>query len=348
MAVGASGTSPQSVEFLYVGGPRPIDRRLVEEAGLPFAQIEAGGLRGMGIRAIPNAARLAGGFAQAVRVVKRFQPNVALVSGGYVCAPVVAASLALRVPLVVLAVEIDQGWVNLAAARVASAVAAAFAPSMAHLPPERTTLTGYPVRPEFLHMDREKARNSLYLDPSLPVLAVFGGSQGSHKINEAVSGTLPDILLATQVLHVCGEADLADLQARQSALPHVLRTRYRLFSYLPGSEMADVVAAASVVVCRAGAAPLAELPLAGVPAIMIPGPFSSQMTNARFLEEQGAAVVLADSALTSEALRERVLGLLRDHPRLDAMSEKMRGLARPEAADAIAAIVRRVAGVGRL
>ena len=81
---------------------------------------------------------------------------------------------------------------------------------------------------------------------------------------------------------------------------------------------------------------------------MIPGPFSSQMTNARYLEEQGAAVVLADSALTSEALRERVLGLLRDHPRLDAMSEKMRGLARPEAADAIAAIVRRVAGVGRL
>ncbi len=348
MAAGASGTTPGTVEFLYVGGPRPIDRRLVEEAGLPFAQIEAGGLRGMGIRAIPNVARLAGGFVQAARVVKRFRPNVALVSGGYVCAPVVAASLAHRVPLVVLAVEIDQGWVSDAAARVATAIAAAFPPAMAKLPPDRATLTGYPVRPEFLHMDREKARSSLYLDPSLPVLAVIGGSQGAHTINEAISGTLPDILLATQVLHVCGDADLAEQQARQSALPQVLRGRYRLFSYLPASEMADVIAAASLVVCRAGAAPLAELPLAGVPAIMVPGPFSSQITNARYLEEQGAAVVLLDSALSPESLRERVLALLRDHPRLDAMSEKMRALARPDAADAIATIVRRVAGVGRL
>jgi len=348
VAVGASGTSPGAVEFLYVGGPRPIDRRLVEEAGLPFEQIEAGGLRGMGIRAIPNAARLAGGFAQALNVVRRFRPNVAMVSGGYVCAPVVAASVALRVPLVVLAVEIDQGWVNLAAARVATAVCASFPPAMANLPPERATLTGYPVRTEFLHVDREKARASLYLDPSLPVLSVFGGSQGAHSINEAVSGTLPDILLATQVLHVCGEADLAAQQARQAALPQVLRGRYRLFSYLPASEMADVLAAASLVVCRAGAAPLAELPLAGVPAIMVPGPFSSQMTNAHYMDEQGAALVLRDSALTSEALRDQVLTLLRDHPRLDAMAVKMRSLARPDAADAIAAIVRRVAGVGRL
>ncbi len=348
MAVGASGTSPGTIEFLYVGGPRPIDRRLVEEAGLPFERIEAGGLRGMGIKAVPNAFRLAGGFAQALNVVGRFRPNVALVSGGYVCAPVVAASLALRVPLVVLAVEIDQGWVNLAAARVATAVAAAFEPALPNLPAGRTTLTGYPVRPEFLHADRETARAGLYLDPSLPVLAVFGGSQGSHKINEAVSGTLPDILLATQVLHVCGEADLPAQQARQSALPQVLRSRYRLFSYLPASEMAGVMAAASLVVCRAGAAPLAELPLAGVPAIMVPGAFSSQMTNARYLEEQGAAVVLLDSALAAESLRERVLALLRDHPRLEAMADKMRSLARPDAAEAISAMVRRVAGVGRL
>jgi UDP-N-acetylglucosamine--N-acetylmuramyl-(pentapeptide) pyrophosphoryl-undecaprenol N-acetylglucosamine transferase len=147
---------------------------------------------------------------------------------------------------------------------------------------------------------------------------------------------------------VCGEADLAAQQARQAALPQVLRGRYRLFSYLPASEMADVLAAASLVVCRAGAAPLAELPLAGVPAIMVPGPFSSQMTNAHYMDEQGAALVLRDSALTSEALRDQVLTLLRDHPRLDAMAVKMRSLARPDAADAIAAIVRRVAGVGRL
>jgi UDP-N-acetylglucosamine--N-acetylmuramyl-(pentapeptide) pyrophosphoryl-undecaprenol N-acetylglucosamine transferase len=347
-APGGSGVSASGVEFLYLGGPQPLDRRLVEEAGIPFVQIEAGGLRGMGMRAIPNAARLAGGLRQAFKAIRRFRPNVALVSGGYVSAPAVAACVALRIPLVVLTVEIDQGWVNMAAARVANAVTASFPPALATLPPERTTLTGYPVRDEFLHLNRERARTGLYLDPSMPVLAVFGGSQGSHAINEALGGTLPDLLLSTQILHVCGEADLEDLQGKQAVMPQVLRGRYRLFGYLPAAEMADVIAAADLVVCRAGAAPLAELPLAGVPAIMVPGVFSSQATNARYLEEQGAALVIKDADLTSEALRDRMLALLRDHPRLDAMAEKMRALARPDAAAAIAGVVRRVAGVGRL
>jgi UDP-N-acetylglucosamine--N-acetylmuramyl-(pentapeptide) pyrophosphoryl-undecaprenol N-acetylglucosamine transferase len=270
------------------------------------------------------------------------------VSGGYVSAPVVAACVTFRVPLVVLTVEIDQGWVNMAAARVASAVTASYPAALANLPPERTTLTGYPVRDEFLNLDRERARTSLYLDPALPVLAVFGGSQGSHNINEALAGTLPDMLLSTQVLHVCGEDDFAELQARQAAMPSTLRGRYRLFGYLPANEMADVLAAADLVLCRAGAATLAELPLAGVPAIMVPGPFSSQVTNARYLEEQGAATVILDSDLTTELLHERIMALLHDHPRLDSMAEKMRGLARPDAAAAIARVVRRVAGVGRL
>ena len=302
----------------------------------------------MGLHALPNAARLAGGMAQVIRLARAFRPNVALVSGGYVSAPVVGACLALRVPLVVLTVEIDQGWVNMAAAQVATAVTASYPPAMERLPAERTTLTGYPVREPFLHTDRARARTSLALDPTLPVLAVFGGSQGAHTINEALAGTLPDLLLATQVLHVCGQADLEELQARQDALPVTLRSRYRLFDYLPAAEMADLQAAADLVVCRAGAAPLAELPLAGTPAIMVPGPFSSQATNAHYLEEQGAATVIADNALTSDLLRARALSLLRDHPTREKMAASMRALARPGAAAAIAGVVRRVAGVGRL
>jgi UDP-N-acetylglucosamine--N-acetylmuramyl-(pentapeptide) pyrophosphoryl-undecaprenol N-acetylglucosamine transferase len=231
---------------------------------------------------------------------------------------------------------------------VATAVTASYPPALEHLPPERTTLTGYPVREPFLHMDRERARAGLALDPTLPVLAVFGGSQGSHAINEALAGTLPDLLLATQVLHICGQADLADLEARYATLPATLRGRYRLFDYLPATEMADVLAAADLVVCRAGAAPLAELPLAGTPAVMIPGPFSSQATNARYLARQGAAVTLANTDLTPDLLRSSALSLLRDHPRREKMAEAMRALAKPDAAAAIAGVVRRVAGVGRL
>ena len=315
---------------------------------MPFESIDVFGLRGMGIQAIANAARLPGGLTQALRVMRRFDPNVALVSGGYVSAPVVAAATLLRVPLVVLTLEIDHGWVNLAAARVAAAVTASYPPAMAQLPPERTVLTGYPVRDEFLHLDRTQARADLELDADLPVLAVFGGSQGSHHINEALAGTLPDLLLATQVLHVCGEADLPGLEERRSQVPATLRGRYRLFGYLPAREMANVLAVADLAICRAGASTLAELPLAGLPAIMVPGPFSSQPVNADYLRDEGAVTVMADSDLTPDALRDEALALLRDRPRLEEMAAKMRSLARPDAAEAIAAIVRRVAAVGRL
>lgn len=345
---GENDAEPEPPRFLYIGGPQPLDRRLVEEAGLPFAEIPAAGLRGMGLRAVPNAARLAAGTAHALKLIRAFRPNVALISGGYVSAPVAAACLAARIPLVVLTVEIDQGWVNMAAARVAAAVTASFPPALDRLPAERTTLTGYPVREPFLHMDRERARAGLALDPTLPVLTVFGGSQGSHSINEALAGTLPDLLLATQVLHVCGQADLADLEARYAALPAALRGRYRLFDYLPAAEMADVLAAADLAICRAGAAPLAELPLAGIPAIMVPGPFAGQAVNARYLEEQGAATTIANGDLTADLLRAGALALLRDHPKRARMAEAMRALAKPDAAAAIAGVVRRVAGVGRL
>jgi UDP-N-acetylglucosamine--N-acetylmuramyl-(pentapeptide) pyrophosphoryl-undecaprenol N-acetylglucosamine transferase len=320
---------------------------LVEEAGLPFAAIEAGGLRGMGLQSLANAGRLGKGFTQALGLVRRFNPNVALVSGGYVSAPVVAACVGLRIPLVVLTVEIEQGWVNMAAVRVGTAVTASFPPAMEHLPADRTTLTGYPVRDEFLHMDRAQARTSLVLDPDLLAVTVFGGSQGAHHINEALAGALPNLLPEMQILHVCGETDLPALRERQDALPTELRGRYRLFSYVPANEMADLLAVADLAVCRAGAAPLAELPLAGLPALLIPGPFSSQTTNARYLEDQGAAEVILDENLTSDSLQSRALSLLHDPERRTRMAERMGALARPNAAAEIAAVVRRVAGVGR-
>lgn len=339
-------SAADAVRFLYLGGPRALDRRLVEEAGLPFEAIDVGGIRGMGREALKNAVRLPHGLLQTIRSMRSFDPHVVLVSGGYVSAPVVAGATLLRVPLMVLTVEIEQGWVNMAAARVATAVTASFPPAMAHLPAERTILTGYPVREEFLHVDRAAARAALALDPELPVLCVFGGSLGARHINEAVSGALADLLKVAHVIHVCGDRDLPAAQEQQATLAADRRERYRPHSYLAAAEMATMLAAADLAVCRAGAAPLAELPMVGTPAIMVPGQFSSQSANAEYMREQGAAVVIEDDQLTTETLRDQVLQLLRDQERRAALAEKMRSLARPDAAERIAALVRRVAGVG--
>ena len=174
---GVAESTHSAVQFLYIGGPGPLDRRLVEEAGLPFEAIDVGGLRGMGAKAVVNAVKLPQGLRRVAHLMRKFDPHVVLLSGGYVAAPVVATAMFLRVPLVVLTVEIDQGWVNMAAVRVAQAVTASFPPALAQLPPHRTVLTGYPVRKEFLHIDRARSRAELNIDPGLPVLAVFGGSQ---------------------------------------------------------------------------------------------------------------------------------------------------------------------------
>ena len=163
---------------------------------------------------------------------------------------------------------------------MAAAVTASFPPALAHLPPERTTLTGYPVREEFLHLDRARARADLELDPNLPVLAVFGGSQGSHRINEALAGTLPDLLLAPRCCMSAARPTCRSCRSGRPRCPRPLRGRYRLFDYLSAAAMADLLAAADLAVCRAGAAHAGRVAARGLPAIMVPGPFSSQTVNA--------------------------------------------------------------------
>ena len=335
------------VEATYVGGKDSVEERLVRRAGVRFVGIPAGGVHGLAPwRAAWNLTKLARGFGAALRLGRRERPRALFVTGGYASVPVALAVWALRVPILVYLPDIEPGLAVRFIARLATRVAVTTEDSKAYFPARKVVVTGYPVRPEFAGLTREAARERLGLSLEEPVLLVFGGSHGARSINRAVTTVLEDLLEMAQVIHVSGRLDWPWVSERAERLPPGLRLRYHPYSYLH-EEMGDALAAADLVVCRAGASTLGELPYFGLPAVLVPYPHAwrYQRVNARWLAERGAAVVLEDERL-GEALLPTVRRLLADPERLDRMRERSRAVARPDATARLAGLLYALADRG--
>ncbi|MCC7353242.1 MAG: UDP-N-acetylglucosamine--N-acetylmuramyl-(pentapeptide) pyrophosphoryl-undecaprenol N-acetylglucosamine transferase [Anaerolineae bacterium] len=333
---GVSGDG--GLEALFVGCVGGLEEGLAQRAGLPFVAITAGGLHGLAPwAAARNAAKLAVGTWQARRIVRRFRPHAVLLTGGYVGVPVAAAAWASRVPSLVYLPDIEPALSVRMLARLARRIAVTVPASQAYFPPGKTVVTGYPVRPEFHNIDRETARRALGLEADLPVLLVFGGSRGARSLNRALASILEPLLALYQVVHISGALDAEEAKARREALYQPMRGRYHLYDYLH-EEMGQALAAADLAVSRAGASTLGEFPLFGLPAILVPYPYAwrYQRVNADYLMERGCAVRLDDERLAS-GLLPLLQELLADRQRLAEMSRRARALARPDAADRIAA-----------
>jgi UDP-N-acetylglucosamine--N-acetylmuramyl-(pentapeptide) pyrophosphoryl-undecaprenol N-acetylglucosamine transferase len=200
-------------------------------------------------------------------------------------------------------------------------------------------VVGYPVRRQFHEATREEGRRRFGLEPDLPTVLVSGGSLGAHHINRVIVGALRRFLDRAQLIHICGRGEEAWLTRERERLPEWQQQRYRLLAYT--DEMAWAMAAADLAVTRAGASVLGELPVAGLPAIVIPLELSDQRMNADYLVHQGAAVALSPRQL--DELPQTALQLLEDETRRASMAESMRALARPDAAERLAAMLREMA-----
>lgn len=326
-------------EVLWIGSRGGIEEELVRRAGIPFVGLAAGGLRGMGLLVTArNAARIAGSVGQARRLLTRFQPDVVLVTGGYVCVAVTLAARTLRVPVVIYLPDIVPGLAIRFLSRLATRIAVTSEESFHYLPFQKVVVTGYPVRREIFTLDRLQARQALDLDPAEKTLLVFGGSRGARSINRALIAGLRQLLPLCQVVHISGRLDADWVAGAARSLPEALRARYHHFDYL--HDMAQALVAADLAVARAGAATLGEFPAAGLPAVLVPYPYSGQhqQPNADYMARNGAARVLADSDL-GQKLVPTVLELLSDEKTLAAMRESARAMARPDAAKSIAELL---------
>jgi UDP-N-acetylglucosamine--N-acetylmuramyl-(pentapeptide) pyrophosphoryl-undecaprenol N-acetylglucosamine transferase len=263
---------------------------------------------------------------------------VVLGTGGFVALPVVAAAASAGIPVVVHEQTSVPGLANRLAARLARRVAVSWEATLDRFPRATVVLTGNPLRPELSLGSRDAACARFGLDPSLPLVYITGGAQGAHRINRTVGADLAGILDLTQAIHQCGDnpgtGDRRWLEEQRARLPGSLMSRYAIAPYI-GAELADVYAAATLVLSRAGAGTLNECCQLGLPAIYVPLPGTSgdeQTANARMVERAGGAVVLPQSALSPAALAGAVRGLLADSGRLKEMGDRARALAVPDAA----------------
>jgi len=330
----------EPLALLYLGIRGRIDEQILAGEGIDFHAIRASALRVRSpLRFAKGLVDLALGAVQARGHLRRFDPQAVFATGGYASAPVALAARSLKRPLLVYLPDVRPGWAVRTMARLATRVAATTEESLSYLPRGKTAVSGYPTRPDFLQAAKEEGQRRFDLDPAVKTLLVSGGSQGAHAINQVVADNLSTLLDLCQLIHLSGAADFDGLRRRGDALPDALRRRYHLHPYLP--EMPWAMAAADLALTRSGASTLGELPLAGLPAVLVPGPFSDQETNARYLADRGAAAVLPNERL-GEAVA-LVRQLLQDEARLEAMSRAMRSLARPDAADCIAAMLIEIA-----
>ncbi len=344
------------VEFHYVGTADGLERGIVEKAGFGFSPIDAGAVRGRSIfSAGIGIARNLRGFIQAGRIIREFRPDAVLATGGFVCVSVVLAARLAGVPTVVYLPDLRPGWAVRLLSRVATAVAISFEEVRPYIASRRVYVTGYPVRPELLRWSPPDARRSLGIPSDVQVVLVMGGSRGARTINEAVVRDLRRLLDRTWVIHSTGANNYAAVEALRSDLPGAMRERYRLYPYLD-VELGPAMASSTLVVCRAGASTLCELPAVGVPGLLIPYPHAGahQWLNAEFLAERGAVEVIDDAAARNGGLSDAVLALLDDSAKLARMTDATRRLACPDAADRLWRLVVDVAGthggksVGRL
>ena len=331
----------KDVKTLWVGSEGGIEESLVKRQEIPFQSIPAAGVHGVSPLMLPrNFFKLARGVLAAYGILNDFKPDVLFFTGGYVAAPMAFAGRS--VPSLLYVPDIEPGMAIKSMARFAQIIAVTTEQSQKFFN-KQVYETGYPLRPDLALWNRQTAHQHLGISGKLPVVLVSGGSKGAHSINMAVLGNLRALLEKCELIHLSGEGDWQIVQSTREQLPVELASRYHAMSYL--HEMGAALAAADLVVSRAGASSLGEFPLFALPAILVPYPHAwrYQKVNADYLTRRGAAILLPDNRLNDELLV--TLTVLLDNPnKLKAMRAAMFELSHPRAAEKIASALLELAG----
>jgi UDP-N-acetylglucosamine--N-acetylmuramyl-(pentapeptide) pyrophosphoryl-undecaprenol N-acetylglucosamine transferase len=319
-----------SSEVRFVGTAHGLETRLVPQAGFQLSLIESAGLKGVGaLRLLRALALLPKSLFGARRVIRAFQPGIVVGAGGYVSGPVLLIAALAGKPTLVMDSNALPGWTNRVLARFVDKAAVTFAEALPYFR-GKGVLTGNPVRREFFEIP-VKPR-----DPSRVSLLVFGGSQGSRAINDAMIAALPLLRSHRDVLritHQTGEADFE--RVRQGYQSAGWGENVQVRPYI--DDMVTEFANADLIICRAGATTSAELIAAGKAAVMVPFPLAAddhQRKNAEALQSAGAARMILQRDLTGEDLANEILSVASAPAEITRMEHAGRRLARPGAAAA--------------
>jgi undecaprenyldiphospho-muramoylpentapeptide beta-N-acetylglucosaminyltransferase len=339
-ALVARGHDPASI--LFVGSERGIDATLVPEAGFALEALPGRGIeRKVSVAALMAVFGIIRGVVRGIRVVRRVRPRVVVVLGGYASVPCIVGAALFRFPFIVVARDARVGLADRLGGRFAKACAVPFEGT--DLP--RAVVTGNPVREEVLAIDRARdgaaARAELGLPEGRTVVGVFTGSLGSRRVNDAVLELVQrwshrhDVAIR----HVIGSRDW---HAVADALPQLPADGIAYQAVRYEDRMDLLLSAADIMVSRAGGATVAELAIAGLPAILVPLPIATrdhQTFNAEVLVRAGGAVRVPDGELDTDRLERELTRLLDDPDLRSRMAAGARSAARPDAAARVADLI---------
>lgn len=338
-------------QILYVGAKGGMEERLVPAAGVEFRSITISGFqRSLSLKNLLRNGRtlmhLFTSTAEARRIIREFQPDICVGTGGYVAGPVVREAIRLGVPGVIHEQNAFPGVTNKMLSKRADRTMLAVADAQKYLSPAaRCVLTGNPVRQEVVRADREAARKKLGLD-SRPLILSFGGSLGARKINEAAADLLAESAKTGRFQHIHGYGQwgkwfpdlLAEKGVRLGEHPELDVREYI-------TDMPDCLAAADLVICRAGAITLSELQACGRASILIPSPNvaeNHQFHNAMAMVSRGAAEILEEKDLSGEALCRKVQTLFETPGAIRSLAESAKKMSIPDSCGRIYKIIREV------
>lgn len=289
-------------EIHYIGSKDGIEKKLIEELGIPYYGISSGKLRRyFDVKNFTDPLKVMKGFFEAKALLKKLKPNVVFSKGGFVTVPVVMAAKRCKIPAMIHESDLTPGLANRLAIPSAVKVCANFPETLKYLPEEKAVLTGSPIRKELFSGNRIAGLNFCGFTANKPVILVTGGSLGSVAVNDAVRNLLPTLLRDYQVIHLCGK-DKLDPSLNN-------KPGYVQYEYIK-EELSDLFAASDLIISRAGANTICEILALKKPNILVPLSAAQsrgdQILNAESFQAQGFSYVVKEEELSNETLLDAI------------------------------------------
>ncbi|MFW6268687.1 MAG: undecaprenyldiphospho-muramoylpentapeptide beta-N-acetylglucosaminyltransferase [Bacillota bacterium] len=333
-------------ELLYIGSEKGMENRIISETEINFQTIEVAPLkRKISLTVFKTLYKSTRGYFQSKKIIKKFKPDLVFGTGGFVAGPVVLAGTRSGVNSLIHEQNVYPGLTNKLLSFWVDKIALNYEEAVKYFPgdiEEKAVVTGNPIREEILKTSRNQGINKLGLDKNKYTLLVFGGSQGSKSINQAMNKVCQYYNNSNriQIIYITGQKNYEKIKNQLKDREIALNRNIFLLSYLNNMEWA--YAAADLVVYRAGATGLSEITAKGIPAILIPYPFATgdhQTYNAKNLEKQGAAIVIKDNELDGNILLQKIKEIFSSRQLLNEMKINSKKLGKPDATDRLVRLI---------
>lgn len=333
-------TNP-TAEFLYVGTQNGLESKIVPEHDVPFKSVNIQGFkRSLSLYNVKTVFLFGQAFVKSKEIIKEFNPDIVIGTGGYVCGPVVFAAARMNIPTVIHEQNSVAGLTNKFLGNYVDKIATCFEEVTPQFGKQATKVvyTGNPRAQEVAALQENESLKDYGLRPHVPTVLLFSGSRGAAKINEAIAEATPELVKKEyQVLVVTGETYFEEMNARIGQETLNKTDTFKMVPYI--SNLPQVFKDVSLAVSRSGATTLSEVTALGLPTILIPSPNVTedhQTKNAMSLVNKGAAAIIPENELTAKRLIRDIDALMENAAQRQKMAVAAKHAGVPDAADRLA------------